>query len=180
MTVSAVSTVGMLAEDVTGDKRLPVFCRPGVTVPLLSMLTTNQKGAVAEAAVILECARLGVGVARPIADERYDLIVDLGPRLPRVQCKWAGRRGDVVVVRCRRCRRGREGLIHRTYAPGEIDAIAAYSAATGHCYLLPYELSVNRADVQLRLAPPRNNQAKGIRWARDYEFAAKLEELLGP
>ena len=39
------------------------------------------------------------------------------------------------------------------------------------CYLLPHELSVDARAVQLRLEPTKNNQAAGIRWARDYEFA---------
>jgi hypothetical protein len=41
-------------------------------------LTTNQKGLVAETAVVHTAVKLGVGVARPLDDERYDLILDLG------------------------------------------------------------------------------------------------------
>jgi hypothetical protein len=145
----------------------------------LSVLTTNQKGVIAEAAVIFECAKLGVPVARPIDDLRYDLVLDLGTRLLRVQVKWAAGDGHIIAVRCRRARRGRDGLIHRKYLPGEIDAVAAYSPDTERCYLLPHELSVDCAGVQLRLAPTRNNQATGIRWARDYEFAARIGALTG-
>jgi hypothetical protein len=143
------------------------------------MLTTNQKGFIAETAVIHECARLGVPVARPLDDQRYDLIFDLGAKLLRVQCKWAARAGDVVAIRTRTCRRAREGLIHRSYGPDEIDAIAAFCIETERCYLLPHELSVDRVMVQLRLGPTKNNQAVGIRWASDYEFTAKLLPLLG-
>ena len=147
---------------------------------MLSVLTTNQKGLIAETAVIHECAKLGIGVLRPLDDERYDLVLDLRPRLLRVQCKWAARDGDVIVVRCRTCRRGRAGLIHRAYQPGEIDAIAAFSPDTRQCYLLPTDLSVERAAVALRLKPTRNNQSAGIRWASDYEFASRLKSLQGP
>jgi hypothetical protein len=138
------------------------------------VLTTNQKGLIAETAVIHECAKLGVPVLRPLDDQRYDLVFDLGSSMLRVQCKWAARRGEVIVVRCRTCRRARDGLIHRSYRAGEIDAVAAYSPDTGRCYLLPPELSVECAGVQLRLTPTKNNQKRGIRWARDYELAAKL------
>jgi hypothetical protein len=144
------------------------------------MLTTNQKGFIAETAILHECAVLCVPVARPLDDQRYDLVLDLGQKLLRVQCKWAARVGNVVSIRTRTCRRAREGLIHRTYRPEEIDAIAAYCPDTGRCYLLPHELSVDRAMVQLRLEPTKNNQAAGIRWARDYEFGATLTALLGP
>jgi hypothetical protein len=54
------------------------------------MLTTNQKGKLAEAKVAALCLDLGLGVTWPFDDERYDMILDLRPRLLRVQCKWAG------------------------------------------------------------------------------------------
>ena len=65
----------------------------------MSMLTTDQKGAVAEAAITLAALKSGVGVFRPLADEPYDLIFDLGTRLLRVQCKWAVRRGMSSLLR---------------------------------------------------------------------------------
>jgi hypothetical protein len=144
------------------------------------MLTTNQKGFIVETAVLHECAKLHVPVAKPMDDQKYDLIFDLGEKLLRVQCKWAARIGDVIAIRTRTRRRAREGLIHRSYSAEEIDAIAAFCPDTGRCYLRPHERSVERAAVQLRLEPTKNNQAAGIRWARDYEFAAKLSPLLGP
>jgi hypothetical protein len=147
---------------------------------LLSVLTTDQKGVLAEQAVAFEALRLGLGVFVPLGDERYDLVLDLRPKLLRVQCKWALRRGDVVQIRTRRCRRGAEGSIHRRYKPGEIDVIAAYCDELRACYLLPPELSVERALVQLRLAPCRNNQERLINWAREYEFGATIDRLYGP
>lgn len=147
---------------------------------LYSMLTTTQMGWVAETAVIHECAKIGVPVAKPLDDQRYDLVLDLGSRFLRVQCKWSRRVGDVVVIRTRTCRRAREGLIHRGYAPGEIDAIAAYCPDNATSYLLPVELSVRRTAVQLRLEPTKNNQSCGIRWAREFEFRATLRALVGP
>jgi hypothetical protein len=147
---------------------------------VLSMLTTDQKGVVAETMIAAIALAAGVGVSKPLGDERYDLIFDISGRLLRIQCKWAVRLGEVVVIRCRRVRRGREGLIRRQYLPDEIDAIAAYCAEVGACYFLPHELSVERAAVQLRLAPTRNNQASGIKWARDFELEATLAKLSGP
>lgn len=67
---------------------------------MLSELTTDQKGAIAESAVVHAAIKLGIGVYRPAFEGgRYDLIFDLGARLLRVQCKWAVRQGEVVVVR---------------------------------------------------------------------------------
>jgi len=68
----------MLARDVTVDKRSVVSFRPATSPGLLSVLTTNQTGLLAEAAVIHECVKLGIDVAGPLGDERYDLILDVG------------------------------------------------------------------------------------------------------
>ena len=134
----------------------------------------------AETKIAAEALAAGVGVSRALGDERYDLIFDVGTGLIRVQCKWAVRVREVVIIRTRRVRRGPEGLIRRKYLPGEIDAVAAYCADLEACYYLPEELSVDRAAVQLRLAPTKNNQASGVKWARDFELGATLRRLQGP
>ena len=122
----------------------------------------------------------GVGVARPFDDERYDLILDLRPRLVRVQCKWACRIGDVISVRLYISRRGPDGMINRRYSPGEFDAFGVYSPDTASCYLLPASEFVAQRQVYLRLSPTQNNQNTGVRWARDFEFGATLAKFRGP
>jgi len=145
------------------------------------VLTTDQKGAVAESAITAAAIRLGVGVYRPMFEGgRYDLILEVGSRLLRVQCKWACRRGEVVVVRCYSCRRGRDGMIARKYTHHEVDAIAAYCPEIDCCYLLPTSLSCERRMVHLRIGPSRNNQRARINWADDFELEARLKALLGP
>jgi PD-(D/E)XK nuclease superfamily protein len=138
------------------------------------VLTTDQKGAIAELAIARTAAEFGIGVWSAYTVERYDLIFDLRPTLLRVQCKWASRYGDVVIVRCYSNRRNREGLLRRLYSADQIDAFAAYCAETEKCYFLPMANFCGRSCIQLRLAPTRNNQRAGINWAKDFEFAAKL------
>ena len=139
------------------------------------MLTTDQKGSIAELAIAKAALELDIEVYWPMAEGgRYDLIFDVRGRLFRVQCKWASRYDDVVVVRCYRSRRNRDGLVNRSYTADEIDAFAAYCADVDCCYFLPFEQFPHRRNIQLRLGPTRNNQRIGINWARDFEFAAKL------
>jgi hypothetical protein len=144
------------------------------------VLTTNQKGAIAESAIALAAVKLDIGVFRPLMDERCDFIFDLRPRLIRVQCKWATHRGEIVEVRCRRCRRTANGLLHRGYTVDEIDAFAAYCAELDRCFFLPIEICAGRLEIQLRLRPTRNNQTVGINWADDFDFAAMISGLKGP
>jgi PD-(D/E)XK nuclease superfamily protein len=138
------------------------------------MLTTNQKGAIAEAAIAFEAVKLGVGVYRPLMDERYDFIFDMRSRLVRVQCKWASTRGDVVVVPLYSCRRTAQGLRRMCYSPDQVDAFAAYSPETERCYFAEMSEIGNLQMLHLRLRPTKNNQAAGIRWAKDYELAATI------
>ncbi len=142
------------------------------------MLTTTQKGLIAETAVVHECIRLGIGVCRPLDDERYDLILDLRPRLLRVQCKWAQLCGDVVCAGLYSNRRGPDGMITRRYTPDEVDCFAVHCSELGRSFLIA-AASCRTRNVRLRLGPTKNNQAIGIRWATDYELAAKLDELRG-
>jgi PD-(D/E)XK endonuclease len=139
-----------------------------------NMLTTNQRGAVAEGRIICAALELGIGVFRAVLDERYDLVFDLRPNLLRVQCKTAVLSGDVIVIRCYSCRRSPSGLLKRRYTSEEIDAIAAYCAELSRCFLIPVERISERSHIQLRVAPTRNNQHLGINWADDFDFAAKL------
>ena len=145
------------------------------------MLTTDQKGAVAESAIVHAAIKLGVGVYRPLVEGgRYDLILEANANLLRVQCKWASLSRGAVVVRCYSSRRGSGRMIVRTYTSAETDVIAAYCLETGGCYLLTPENFSGRRTVYLRVAPSLNNQQNGINWASDFVFEARLEALLGP
>ena len=145
------------------------------------MLTTDQKGAIAETAIVHAAVKLGIGVYKPISEGgRYDLIFDLGTRLLRVQCKWAVRVDGIVLVRCYSSRRGRDGMIVRRYTTDEIDAVAAYCADLDRCYLLPPSLFAGRRTIHLRLAPSLNNQRALVNWASDFELEATLKPPEGP
>ncbi|MGH3031201.1 MAG: group I intron-associated PD-(D/E)XK endonuclease [Gaiellaceae bacterium] len=136
------------------------------------IVTTDQKGAIAETAIGHAAVKLGIDVYRPIVEGgRFDLIFDLGKRLLRVQCKWAVRRKGVVNVRCYSSRRIANGHRVRRYTAEEIDAIAAYCAELDRCFLLPACLVEGHGVLSLRLEPTRNRQKLNIRWADDYDFA---------
>jgi hypothetical protein len=140
-------------------------------------LSSSRNGAVAEAEIAAAAIRLDLVVLRPLCEGgRYDLVIDIGLRMLRVQCKWASRRDDVLTVRCVTSRRTPAGYRRSIYSADEIDAIAVYAADTDSCYLLRIE---GRKDVSLRLGPTRNNQCTGVRWARDYEFGASLRRHWG-
>jgi hypothetical protein len=145
------------------------------------VLSTDQKGNIAEQAVAYHAAKLGIDVYRPVGEGgRYDMLFDHDGRFVRVQCKWASQYRDVIIVRCCSNRRNRDGLLRRVYAPGEIDAFAAYCPATDRCYFLPCDFFGSPTQILLRLRPCKNNQRERVNWASEFEFTAKLGRSQGP
>jgi PD-(D/E)XK endonuclease len=103
---------------------------------------------------------------------RYDLVLeDADRRFFRVQCKtgWI-EQGAICFNTCsasyRNGRSASGARRTRGYA-GEVDFFGVYCPATGEAYLVPVDHVGNRLGV-LRVEPPRNNQSKNIRWAKDY------------
>lgn len=142
------------------------------------VLTNNQKGALAEEAIALAAVELDVVVARPNLDARYDLILDLGTRLLRVQCKWATCDGHVMCVNCRGSwySPGR-GYVTSHYGADEVDAIGVYCADLKQCFLIPIEVVATRRVIHLRIQAPSNGQRAALHWAADYEFPGAVAQL---
>jgi hypothetical protein len=138
------------------------------------MMSTNQKGAIAEAAIAYEAIKLGIEVYRPVAEGgRFDLVFAFeDASLARVQCKWAPLHTGAITVRSYTCRRAAEGQRIRTYTAEEIDAIAAYCPENGRCYYVPVDEVAGHRVLHLRVGPARNNQIERIHWAVDYELGA--------
>lgn len=148
------------------------------------VLTTNRKGAIAEAEIALAATRLGIPVLKPVAEHgRFDMAFEIGPALLRVQCKWGRlqRDGAVIVVHIGGSYCTPAGYVLSTYREDEIDLLAVYCGDLDRCYLLPSSKVANCGALQLRLEPPKNGQRACINLASDYEFdgaVAQLEERL--
>lgn len=153
---------------------------PAEAAARLPDVTTDQKGAIAEACITAAALKLGIDVYKPVGEGgRYDLIFDLGADLWRVQCKWAARRNETLVISCQSARRCADGFIRRRYTADEVDAIAAYSLELDRCFLIDIARVANRPAITLRIAPCRNNQRRRINWADDFDFAATLGRQQG-
>jgi hypothetical protein len=138
-------------------------------------LTPSQKGGVAEAAITCAAIQLGLTVLRPLCEgRRYDVIVDLEPKLLRVQCKLARRIEGVLLVSLQTCRHTPHGYVRTSYSAAEIDAVGIFSPELQRCFLIPIHEVSGRSSISLRLDPTGNNQARSIKWARDYDFDSQI------
>ena len=142
------------------------------------MLTSNDKGNIAEAAIALEAVKLGIDVLKPVAEHgRYDLAFDLGHSMIRVQCKWARRDGAVVVAHLSGFRQTPEGPVRSTYSADEIDAVALYCDELDQVYLIPAHVIDGQYAIQLRLQAPKNGQRAAINWAGQYLLSGAVAQL---
>jgi prevent-host-death family protein len=144
------------------------------------VLSTNQKGGIAETAITAAATKLGVSVMRPVVEHgRYDLAFEIGDKLFRVQCKWGGLSDDGAIIKVNLtsnwCTPG--GYERRYYSEDEIDLVAIYCDALDRCYLLPIALVAGRRGIQLRVTPPRNGQRACLNLAVDFELPGAIAQL---
>ena len=143
------------------------------------MLSTNQKGAIAEAKIVAAAVELNVPVLRPVQEHgRYDLAFEVADSILRVQCKWGAlsEERDVIKVNLTSNRCTPTGYERRYYVAGEIDLVAVYCAALDRCYLLPIALVAGRRGIQLRLSPPKNGQRACLNLAVDFELPGAIAQ----
>jgi hypothetical protein len=113
-------------------------------------LSTAQKGEFALLRAMQRAWEKGWIAGRPTRDCRYDLVLDDGQRLHRVQVKYAGRR----AVHCDGAVSldfTKGGKRDRTYLEHEIDAVIAYVApADTLVWLGPEHFHRRRATCGMR------------------------------
>jgi hypothetical protein len=123
-------------------------------------------------AVMLALREAGYVIAVPFGENvRYDLIIDDGLRLARVQCKTGRLRAGAVLFSTASTylHHSNPGVSRRGYL-GEIDYFGVYCVTTSGVYLVPIEDVPTRTAAMLRVDPSRNGQHKRIRLAADYEI----------
>jgi hypothetical protein len=123
-------------------------------------------------AVISVLRELGYGVLLPFGENtRYDVVIDDGCELRKVQCKTGRlRAGAVVWNLCSHYgHHPNPRMIRRDYH-GEIDYFGVYCPETCGVYLVPISDLPTRVRGYLRVEQPKNNQRKRIRLAAQYEI----------
>jgi hypothetical protein len=128
----------------------------------------TSRGKTSEAILLAALVRLGKCVLIPWGEERYDLALDDGGKLVRIQCKTGYvRNGCVVFKTCitdARRPRGDGGYL------GQVDAFAVFCPQLNRAYLVPIEAVTSPYWGHLRVEPTLNGQIRNIRWARDFEL----------
>lgn len=139
--------------------------------------TTYDKGNISEGIVMSAYIKAGFTVSVPFGTGApYDLIVDNGSRLCKVQVKTGWFCKGCVLYRSQRRVREAHPYATRPYTETEVDYFAIYYPPIDTIYVVPFKTS-GRSGC-LRIDPAHNGQQKLIRWARDFTWVKHVEELI--
>jgi hypothetical protein len=132
---------------------------------------TKSIGDISEMMVALALSRAGYFVAKPFGENcRYDLIIDRGDALFRVQVKTGRLRNGAILFNTYSSHYHRSGGGCRAYT-NEIDYFGIYCPGLNAVYLVPISHTSPMSGT-LRVQPTKNGQSSQVRWAQPYLIAA--------
>ena len=123
------------------------------------------KGMKGEILVAADLTRRGYKILLPWGEgERYDLVLyrdDSGTDFERVQVKYVSLRDGVMDVPCR--------SNNESYTSKDFEWIGVYCPELDTFYYIPSKyLDTHGGTITLRIDETKNNQEKGILWAKDF------------
>lgn len=127
---------------------------------------THVKGDRGEMKVIMDCLERGYKVSIPFGhNHRYDLIVDRNGELNRIQVKYTESDGKCIRVNAR----SDNGKHRHIYTSEDVEWLAVYDKTTDQIYYVSGQfLNDKCGGFSLRLTETKNNQTKGVNWAKDF------------
>lgn len=141
-------------------------------------MTTNSVSNVSESVIMAAYLKEGFEVSIPFGNGcAYDLVVDVGSRLFKIQIKTGWHCKGCLVYKGRRRIKDSTHNAMRRYREDEVDFFAIYYPPTDNIYVMPSSLVTG--DCRLRLDPVLNGQQKLIRWAADYTWEQHIERMRG-
>jgi hypothetical protein len=125
-----------------------------------------------EAIILAELVKRGYRVLIPYGtNHRYDIVINVGGRFVRAQCKTGRLRDGVIKFATASTRANTLRAYTKPYDADQIDLFLIYCPETDRVYALDVGEAASGHGA-LRVDPTANGQAKRIRWAADHELPA--------
>lgn len=106
-------------------------------------MDTKLKADIAESAVVMELLKRGFKVLKPVGDRLpYDLALDLGSKLLRIQVKsaWFNRTSGAYCVDVRRTKTNRRYMLRDRYKKNDFDFAILYIDSLQVFYVMPFSV----------------------------------------
>lgn len=139
------------------------------------MESPDLRGKMTEGRILSELLKRGISVLVPFGySQRYDLVIDVGNKLYRLQCKTGRIRNGAVEFNT--CSMNNVSHERRDYR-GQVDFLAVFEPTKGDVYLIAPE-KVGKLLGFLRFEFPKTGQKKLINIAKEFELDLVLEKLI--
>jgi hypothetical protein len=132
------------------------------------MFEKYKKGQEAVLRVQLRAAQLGMIVSMPTTEERYDLLLDDGKRIYRVQVKYTSRQVANGSVELDLRKETRSNGKKRAYSAKEIDLVLVYVPQIDGILWLESKVFADCRSLTFRFEESRNRQKKKVRMTKDF------------
>ena len=142
------------------------ICEPALS-GISFLRDTKTIGDLSERIVALALERAGYIVARPLGENsRYDLLIDDGTVISRVQVKTGRLRNGAIMFNTYSTHSHRNGVACKPYT-NQIDFFGVYCPDLNSTYLIPIA-DTARTSGSMRVQPTKNCQRTQVRWAQPY------------
>lgn len=140
-----------------------------------SMTNSKARGDETEAAIVHRLLENGYSVSIPFGDnDKYDIVVDSGETLYRVQCKTAWQNKADTIRFNTHSQTTKDGEYHESTYEGEIDAFVVRYPETDSIYWIPIA-EATAQKMELRFTAEIDHPS--INWASEYEFDGSLPSV---
>lgn len=143
-------------------------------------MNTKQVGDETEVKIMSRLIADGYTISRPFGDnDKYDLVLDTGAEMFRVQCKTGWREDDGSVLRFKTASKTTSNGDVRMVDYGEaIDAFAVRCTATEELYWIPVKAAGTKS-TYLRLEEPEIAHPS-VNLATEFHFDENLPQSQSP
>ena len=145
--------------------------------------TTQQKGLSTELHCILDFTDLGYRCLTPVDDSsKYDVVVDLGERFLKIQCKTSSWVADTAqehvafAIRTEHQTTNTKKITHYKYSAEDVDYF--YTWFNGQGYLVSIQEATG-GTFRWRYEYPPTGQKQSIHIAKNYELKNQISKLKG-
>ncbi|MDD3906191.1 MAG: group I intron-associated PD-(D/E)XK endonuclease [Candidatus Omnitrophica bacterium] len=138
-------------------------------------MDTKLKADIAESAVVTALLKRGFRVLRPVGDRLpYDLALDVGGKLLKIQVKSAWYYNGSYTVDTRRTKTNRRRMLRSRYGENDFDFAIVYIERLEKFYVIPFfEFSTYKSGISLVETKKRQRKPRSAMYKERWELLSK-------
>ena len=138
-------------------------------------MDTKLKADIAESSAITALLKRGFNVLKPVGDRLpYDLAVDIGGKLIKLQVKSAWSRNDVYIVDSRRTKTNRHLMLRQRYSNKDFDFALLYIEDLALFFVMPVDVfNSYKSEITLIVGKETQRNPKSSKYLENWDLLSK-------